>query len=845
MSSSARDLVLGHWPKTEPESLRRDGDAHMAAHGNLLRAADNLAAQSVRTQQTIHGASATGMAERHRAIEQALRDKAAVCENLGQQCYSVADSTVRLQHLLIVSGIVLGAQLTYDMLLFFQGGGMKAMADRLAAEQTMRAMVARFTAEVAERAASGAVRRAALHGALHAAKIGGSTGAITSVGAQIWDNATGVAHGFDALSFVELTAGGLLGGLVGAEVGRRLAPSVLQRIGSRASSDLGRLAAHMGGTMLIGGAGGAAGGVVGAIPAVIIRHNEIHSLGDLFKVARQAAVTGLAGGFLGAATNSLRPGVHPLPGGTAQTAPYTPAALVFVRGHHQDPIYLQPGHERTLDAGFFNGRTQAYEDGQPVNKNEVRIGRDHDGRIWVHDLQSDGSLRTMIDGEPLSFNEKRYLTADTVLEFGDVTSRVRLGPEAPIELRLFDDPKIPPVMLAPGERLVLGRGPESPLSEHFTDMSISAQHAVIYRDERGHVWISDEHSRSGTWVESHNKKLDPGRPVRIHPGDRFSMGEWAGSAQYSREGIEHPDPRPTPVHVNSPHGGFPLEVKRGGDPVLLGRDDPRLPAELPGRQQISPRHLSIGVHPSGRVWIRDEGSANGTTVGGVPIRSGEQVTVNPGDTVSLANGAYEFILNYPPPAGGPFIHRLDSLTETMRALNSLAQIQYPIFERVTDHFNEAHNGVLVFGRMPVTEMPGAESVVRNFPEGPGKGRGWNEVAGMYDPNSRRLYVDSTFVRGDWSDGLLVWHEFGHAASHAYGSDDVSLHDQQQWAAIHNDMMISISKHAGWDDYYDSRTESFAEAFSAWMVGPEQLKIFARGDARIAERLRDYFEKTFE
>lgn len=837
--STARDLVIGHWPETEPEPLRRRGDAHMAAHEGLLRAADGYAAQAIRTQQTIHGASATGMTERHRVIEQALRDNAAVCAGLGQQCYDVADSTVRLQHLLVVSGIVLGAQLSYDMLLFFRGGGMKAMADRLAAEETMRAAVGRFTAEVAERAAAGALRRAALRGALHAAKIGGLTGAITSAGAQIWDNATGVAHGFDPLSFVELTAGGLLGGMAGAEVGRRLAPSVLRRIGGRATSDLGRVAAHMGGTILIGGAGGAAGGVVGAVPAVIIRHNEIHSLGDLFKVASQAAVTGFAGGFLGGATNSLRAGAHPLTEGGARVAPDAPAALIFERGHRQDPMYLEPGHERSLDIGFYNGHTL----NDHVNNHEVRIGRDHDGRVWVHDLQSDGSMRTIIDGEPLSFDEKRYLTSDNVLEFGDVRTRFRLGPEAPIELRLFDDPKIPPVVLAPGERIVLGRGPESPLSEHFTDMSVSAKHAVIFRDMRGHVWVSDEHSGRGTWVE--NGRLDPDRPVRIHPGDRLRLGEWAGSTQYSREGYDHFGPKPTPVHLNGSHGGgFPLDLRRGGEPILLGRNDPRLPAELPGRQQISPEHVSIGVHPSGRVWIRDEGSANGTSVGGVPIRSGEQVTVHPGDQVSLAHGAYEFIVNYPPLDGGPFVHRLDSNLETIRALRALTEIPHSMFERVTDYLNRMWGGGIVIGRMPVSQMPGVEGLVMANPKGPNENVRWENVGGLWDAVSGRMYIDPK-PGTDRYDGNLPWHEFGHAVDDVYQVDGKALRDHPEWRGIHNDLLISISKHKDWWTYCNNRQEAFAEAFAAWRAGMEQLKIFACGNERIALRLREYFDQLLE
>ncbi|MFB7718549.1 FHA domain-containing protein [Nocardia sp. NPDC056100] len=603
----------------------------------------------------------------------------------------------------------------------------------------------------------------------------------------------------------------------------------------------------MGGTILIGGAAGAAGGVLGAVPAVIIRHNEIHSLGDLFTVARQAAITGFAGGFLGGATNSLRSGVHSEAGGggirppaTVKIDPDTPAALHFVRGHQQNPIFLDPGHSRSLDTGFLNGHTLV----NGVNNHEIRIGRDQDGRVWVHDLQTEGSMRTKVDGEALSFDEKRYLTSDHTLEFGDVSTQLKLGPEAPIEMRLFDDPKIPPVMLAPGERIVLGKGPESPLSEHFNDISVSAKHASIYRDLRGHVWISDEHSRTGTFVE--NRRVDPDRPVRIYPGERFRLGEWAGSTQYTREGFHHPFPRPTSVHLNGPDGGgFSVDLRRGGEPVLLGRNDPRLPTDLPGRQQLSPEHVSIGVHPSGKVWIRDEGSDHGTSVGGVPIQPGEQVTVRPGDPVSLAGGAFEFVVNFPPADGGPFLHRLDSADETKSALGALTQIPHPMFERVVAHLNEQPDGGFVMGQMPISKMPGLETTVANNPEGPNPLVTWENLGGLYSPDSRRIYVD-TRPHPASDRAWIPLHEVGHAVDHAYAtSDGGRLRLEPDWAGIHNDMLISISKHADWWKYRNDSGENFAEAFAAWTAGPEHLTRIACGNERIAARVKEYFDRLLE
>ncbi|MEV6073254.1 FHA domain-containing protein [Nocardia sp. NPDC052001] len=1213
--------------------MRRIGDALIEAHLELIRSADHHAAQAIRVLSTVQGATTAGLAERYRATEQALRDKAAVCEALGQQCHATANSTVQLQHLLIVTGIVLGAQLSYDMLLFFQGGGMKALSDRVAAEAEMRAAARAFASEVAEQAAAGTARRAALHGALHAAKIGAGTGAVTSVAAQVWDIADNVRDGFDFVSFGELALGGLVGGIAGAEVGRRLAPSVLRGIGGRATSDLGRVVAHMGGTIVIGGAGGVAGGLAGAIPSVIIRHNEIHSLGDLFKIARTAAVTGFAGGFLGGATNSLRAGVHPrvdavdsgrpprhldaegLPGerpphpesvphdpthdytadpptrpqpriapesnthgsehdplpspaapgntvfyrhpeghvdvtltgpdgarlplrlipgqeyvlgrgtgallehmatdgvsrshgtirvddrghvflrdngslngtfidgkqivanrwvrvfdgqglklghefdlglnfqrqlaevrlgadippvrvhrggtvdvgrealppdaagratvsrehlklgmdqdgrvwiqdsnssngtringelltpgeqhtlrpgdavqlggfrseaqfipadgaveappvrfvlgsgpeavpvriepgqtvpigtdpsspfaaqlgrasgvdprhatlgldrdgrvwirdhdgspgvwingdriapgqkvtlaasdgirigseffGTARVDPivpgnHQPAALNFLGHGRRDPIHLAPGQEKSINVSNLRGDAVVVRsDGVPINVYEVFVGRDHDGRVWIRDPKPDGWVGTKINGETIVSNEKIYLNPNDTIDFGGVPAKFRSGPETPVELRLFDNPDIPPLRLLPGEQIPIGRGSESPLAEHLTDTSVSRKHATVLRDLQGNLWIRDEHSTHGTWVE--NRRVDPdGGPVQIRPGDRIRLGEWIGSAQYAGDEFGAVGPGPTPVLLNNPHGGLSLEIPRGGEPTLLGRNDSRIPADLPNRNQISGRHASVGVHPSGRVWIRDEGSTNGTTVNGSKIKPGVQVTLQTGDAVSLG-GTYDFTVSFPPPEGGPFVNMLDSLPESLTALKLLAQIPDHVFQHVSDYLNAMPDGGIVIGQMRVKDMPGLEALVKAQPDGPNDHVTWNNVAGLFTPGSRRLYIDTKYLSDAFKGGVL-WHEFGHAADASYSIGGNRLSKQKEWLSLHADILQSIGNHPKWWDYANTPVEGFAEAFSAWVAGPKQLRKFACGDQRIARELEKYFERSFK
>lgn len=58
------------------------------------------------------------------------------------------------------------------------------------------------------------------------------------------------------------------------------------------------------------------------------------------------------------------------------------------------------------------------------------------------------------------------------------------------------------------------------------------------------------------------------------------------------------------------------------------------------------------------------------------------------------------------------------------------------------------------------------------------------------------------------------------------------------------MLQSIGKSKQWNSYYDSPSEAFGEAFSAWLHGPKQLRDFALGDQQLANRLKDYFDGVF-
>jgi pSer/pThr/pTyr-binding forkhead associated (FHA) protein len=73
----------------------------------------------------------------------------------------------------------------------------------------------------------------------------------------------------------------------------------------------------------------------------------------------------------------------------------------------------------------------------------------------------------------------------------------------------FGDGRV--VKLEPGDRMIVGRSPESPLSRICGD-NISYLHAEI-SVENGRAFIIDTNSTNGTFVDG--ERLEPGRPKQL------------------------------------------------------------------------------------------------------------------------------------------------------------------------------------------------------------------------------------------------------------------------------------------------------------------------------------------
>uniref|UniRef100_UPI001C231326 FHA domain-containing protein n=1 Tax=Nocardia alni TaxID=2815723 RepID=UPI001C231326 len=506
------------------------------------------------------------------------------------------------------------------------------------------------------------------------------------------------------------------------------------------------------------------------------------------------------------------------------------------------PIELTPGSHTSIDYGDLNMHVRVL-DPAAVPRNIVHIGRDLDGRVWVHDPNPASWNRVYVGGEQVPPDQKRYVYPGEAVRFGEVRAHLDAGPEQPLTVRLSDDESVAPLSLHRGERVVIGRDPDSPMSSHFaSDNSVSRRHAEIYRDESGDLWLIDTHSKRGTWVENH--RVDPEESgVRLQPGDRIRLGKWVGAAQFT-DRYHSAAEKSVPVNLNGAAGTASFTLVRGGEPMELGRASRDLPPGLAELKHISNAHLSIGAHPSGRVWIRDEHSKNRTFVNGIAITAGVKHTLNPGDTVRLATEGNDFTVAFPPPDGGPFISLLDRTPETLAAVADIGFLPHGIYERVVDHLNAMPEGGIIIGKKRIAEHPGLERLVRENPHGPNDRVAWNNVAGLYSGGPRRLYVDTRMRSGFEPHQILVMHEFGHAADAAYGTGGRWLSSGQEWQDLHTRLIEKVGGKVRWRHYYDVPVESFAEAFAAWVVGLKQLRKFTLGNKEIAEELKEYFDRVF-
>ncbi|MFF5260671.1 FHA domain-containing protein [Actinomadura viridis] len=92
----------------------------------------------------------------------------------------------------------------------------------------------------------------------------------------------------------------------------------------------------------------------------------------------------------------------------------------------------------------------------------------------------------------------------------------------------------------------------------------------------------------------------------------------------------------TPVlRVQFPSGELKVSV---GQHLVLGRDAGQSPVASTFTQydNVSRRHSTLWLDPSGTAWVRDEGSTNGTFVNGERLPRGVEAPLRDGDQLRLA-----------------------------------------------------------------------------------------------------------------------------------------------------------------------------------------------------------------
>ncbi|MFC9972717.1 FHA domain-containing protein, partial [Spirillospora sp. NPDC127200] len=92
----------------------------------------------------------------------------------------------------------------------------------------------------------------------------------------------------------------------------------------------------------------------------------------------------------------------------------------------------------------------------------------------------------------------------------------------------------------------------------------------------------------------------------------------------------------TPVlRMHFPTGELKVSV---GQHLVLGRDAGQSPVAATFTQydNVSRRHSTVWLDPSGTAWVRDEGSTNGTFVNGERLPRGVEAPLRDGDQLRLA-----------------------------------------------------------------------------------------------------------------------------------------------------------------------------------------------------------------
>ena len=137
---------------------------------------------------------------------------------------------------------------------------------------------------------------------------------------------------------------------------------------------------------------------------------------------------------------------------------------------------------------------------------------------------------------------------------------------------------------------------------------VSSLHAEMTILDDGQIILEDKNSRNGTTVG--NKKLEPGKEVTVQRGDMITFADtplvWARI--------------PAAEKLANYKAVFNIGSNYRNDIII-------------NSQTVSRYHASVRVGKDGKMYIRDNGSRNGTMVNGVKIAPNKDERIKKGDNI--------------------------------------------------------------------------------------------------------------------------------------------------------------------------------------------------------------------
>ena len=248
----------------------------------------------------------------------------------------------------------------------------------------------------------------------------------------------------------------------------------------------------------------------------------------------------------------------------------------------------------------------------------------------------------------------------------------KLTPEAKVNLGIGGEQLD---LAAGGPALSVGRSHQQTLgadNSPFNNKNVSRSHAVVNREADGRVFITDNNSSNGTYIQRNgsNRWEAVTSKTEVQPGDRVMLGGTSDTPSVAwdadpakRYGTELKLFTSAPAKVEAvankiDFGGMQLRVEADGTPLEIGRNHQRDALEDVAspyfNRNVSREHLQLTKDASGKLYAKDKGSTYGTyimrantdkweaLVGTQEIKPGDRLMLGGTGTKDTNNGSSAF-----------------------------------------------------------------------------------------------------------------------------------------------------------------------------------------------------------